>query len=130
MAWSLGVARALPVTFFRLARQHTAHLVELMADDAASHRAGRLSLAGALLTVASGPAAEAGLAVGGPGSARRVRRMLAPASPLGAGRNLAAAVLAGSVALAPLALAATPVLDTMSMASCPPAGKSPPACTS
>jgi Zn-dependent protease with chaperone function len=107
----LGLARALALAFpavslFRTASDETARLIELRADDAAAARSGRLTVAGALLAVASGgislsPAVA--LAAGGAGAAARVRRLIPPPKPLGSARTAA-----GSFALA--ALFALPVL--------------------
>ncbi|XAS67011.1 M56 family metallopeptidase [Micrococcaceae bacterium Sec5.7] len=102
----LSLSRALAAAFpalrlFRDAAEETARLVELRADDVAASRTDRLTVAGALLAVASGSAGHAvpsvALAAGGAGAAARVRRLIPPPSPLGRAH---AAV--GSVAVAVL----------------------------
>ncbi|MDI3195229.1 M56 family metallopeptidase [Pseudarthrobacter sp. AL07] len=107
----LGLARALASAFpavalFRTAAEETARLIELRADDAAAARSGRLTVAAALLAVATGSIALApavALAAGGAGAAARVRRLIPPHQPLGSARTAA-----GSLAVA--ALFALPVL--------------------
>lgn len=108
----LGMAGAMAAAFpavaaFRSAAAETARLIELRADDAAAERAGRLTLASALLAVASGrhghAVPSAALAAGGSGAGARIRRLIPPRSPLGRARTAA-----GSMSLA--LLLALPVL--------------------
>lgn len=107
LGFSRGLASAFPgIALFRLACAETARLIELRADDAAAARSGRLTVAGALLAVASPgktPLPTVALAAGGDGAAARVRRLIPPHNPLGRARTAA-----GSLAVA--ALFALPVL--------------------
>ncbi|MGH7753644.1 MAG: M56 family metallopeptidase [Gemmatimonadales bacterium] len=102
----LTLSRALAAAFpalrlFRDAAGETARLVELRADDVAASRTDRLTVAGALLAVASGGAGHAvpsvALAAGGADAAARVRRLIPPNNPLGR-----AQAAAGSLAVAVL----------------------------
>ncbi|MCU6481804.1 M56 family metallopeptidase [Arthrobacter sp. A2-55] len=107
LTFSAAIATAFPaVKLFRDAAAETARLVELRADDVATDRTDRLTVAGALLAVASHgtPAVPVGaMAAGGAGAAARVRRLIPPRRPLGR-----AQATAGSLAVA--VLLALPVL--------------------
>lgn len=83
-------------------------LVELLADDAAVRAAGPTPLARALVTCASGRAPAGALAVGGPTTVLRVRRL----SGSGNSRTLSAAAYtaAAAVLLVPTAALAVPWL--------------------
>jgi len=101
----LTLSRAFETAFaglkvFRYAASETARLVELRADDVASDRTDRLTVAAALLAVTSktSPSMPSmALAAGGSGTGARVRRLIPPANPLGrfqvAATSLALAVL-------------------------------------
>ena len=79
--------------FFAIAVRQIGDLVEVAADDAAIRREHRLTLAGALLAVATAQVPAGALAPGGPTAAQRIRRLVDPAaqpSPAGAHTTLAA----------------------------------------
>lgn len=88
-----------------LAREQTARLVEMRADDVAARRHGRQAVAEALLSLAdlSGPPGV--LAATGVTTAARVVRL---ASPVGT-RRVRAAACDGALAVATLAMALSPV---------------------
>ncbi|MDJ0325181.1 M48 family metalloprotease [Cryobacterium sp. PH31-AA6] len=87
LAFSMALAAAFAgLPPFRIAADETARLVELRADDVASARTHRLTVAAALLSVVSAaphtvPAAALG--AGGAGAGARVRRLLPPRRPVG-----------------------------------------------
>ncbi|MES2092891.1 MAG: M56 family metallopeptidase [Actinomycetota bacterium] len=119
---ALAFSVALAVAFaglapFRTAAAETARLVELRADDVAAARTHRLTIAAALLAVASVaphavPAASLGAA--GVGAGARVRRLLPPGDPVGrflvSVLSLSAALLLAAPALV-LGLTATKTDD-------------------
>lgn len=127
----LSLSRALAAAFprlrlFRDAAAETARLIELRADDVAASRTDRLTLAGALLAVASGKAGapSAALAAGGPGAGARVRRLLPPDNPLSR-VQAAAGSLAVAVLLAlPLLVFGGPAAAAAQHSLCPDAGAS------
>jgi Zn-dependent protease with chaperone function len=86
-------------------------LVELLADDAAVRAAGPTPLARALVTCASGRTPAGALAVGGPSTVLRIRRL----SGRGNSRTLAAAVYASAAAvlLVPTVALAVPWLTEL-----------------
>jgi Zn-dependent protease with chaperone function len=67
-----------PVRFFAVAAQQVSDLVEVAADDAATRRASRLTLAAALLAVASADAPAWALGVGGSAATQRINRLIDP----------------------------------------------------
>ena len=104
-----ALSRAFPaVTFFDLAAQETARLVEVLADDTAARRHGRRTVAEALLRLACGRIPAAALGAGGAGVLPRVQRLLAPA-PVTAGQRLRWAAALAVVAGAPLIGVVAPV---------------------
>ncbi|HEV2637799.1 MAG TPA: M56 family metallopeptidase [Actinocrinis sp.] len=83
LAAAAALTRALPhVRAMAVAREQIALLVEMVADDVASAQADRLTVADALLTLASSPAPVAALGAAGTTSAVRIRRLIA-AEPVG-----------------------------------------------
>lgn len=89
------------VTGFRLARDHVARLVEMIADDAAVRRFGTEAVSGALLRLgAFGPVGL--LNAGGPGVFARVERLL--------DTRRASTLLQTSVAMLTLAILALPIV--------------------
>ncbi|SBW28742.1 Peptidase M48 [Candidatus Protofrankia californiensis] len=113
-------ARAFPaVPLFTTAHREIIRLVELAADDAATRRHARLSVAAALAALASSASPGAGLAAGGPTALGRVRRLLQPAHPLGVARTAIGAALVAAVLLTPLVVAAAPAWAAAHTASCP-----------
>ncbi|WP_143590114.1 M56 family metallopeptidase [Thermoactinospora rubra] len=101
-----AMARAFPrVPLFDRARSEVARLVELLADDVAARRHPRLHLAAALVRLATGRPPAFALGAGGGTAITRLRRLLAPESPLSrherwAGMAVVAALLAGPAAVA------------------------------
>jgi Peptidase family M48 len=67
-----------PVRFFAVAAQQVSDLVEVAADDAATRRASRLTLAAALLAVATADAPAWALGVGGSAATQRINRLIDP----------------------------------------------------
>jgi Zn-dependent protease with chaperone function len=107
---------AMHTAFPRFVRSATALdsaqlLVELLADDAAVRAAGPTPLARALVTCASGRTPTGALALGGPSTVLRVRRL----SGRGNSRTLAAAAYAAaaSVLVVPTAALAVPWLTEL-----------------
>ncbi|MBO1269677.1 M56 family metallopeptidase [Arthrobacter cavernae] len=129
----LGLSRALASAFpavalFRLAAEETARLVELRADDAAAARSGRLTVAGALLAVASGGIAHlspaVALAAGGSGAAARVRRLIPPNNPLGRARTAAGLFAVAALFALPVLLLGGPAAAAAGHNLCPDANAS------
>ena len=103
--------------FFALAARQIGDLVEVAADDAATRREHRLTLAGALLAVATAGVPAGALGAGGTAAAQRIRRLIdPPGRPSPARRALTSVTLA---AVSVLALAA-PALALITITHCPP----------
>ena len=123
----LGFSRALAAAFpgialFRLASTETARLIELRADDAAAARSGRLTVAGALLAVASPgktPLPAVALAAGGAGAAARVRRLIPPHNPLGRARTAAGSLAVAALFTLPVLLLGGPAAAAAGQNLCP-----------
>ncbi len=120
----LGTAAALHRAFprvplFAQAHEEIARLVELVADDAAACRYGRLPVAAAMVTMAGGAAPSMALAAGGAGALERVRRLVEPARPLGPRTVLAGSALALAVLVIPAVVVVTPALAAARMPACP-----------
>ena len=121
----LAVADALPRAFpgvgaFREARSALGRLVEMLADDAAAQRSDRLTVATALVRLAEhGMTPVAALGAGGESSLGRVRRLVAPARPLGTGRIMLATVGVGALLALPLFFAVAPASAAGDMPPCP-----------
>lgn len=106
-----GLAAAFPrVPLLAAARPEIGYLVELIADDAAARRVGRLPVAAALVRVAGPHAPAAALAAGATAAAARVRRLLNPPATLGRGAGLVVALAALALLAGPLALTVAPTL--------------------
>ena len=89
----------------------------MAADDAAIRREHRLTLAGALLAVASAGVPAGALGAGGTAAAQRIRRLIdPPGRPSPARRALTSATLA---AVSIVALTA-PALALITITHCPP----------
>ena len=102
--------------FFATAARQIGELIEVAADDAAIRRQHRLTLAGALLAVATAGVPAGALGAGGTAAAQRVRRLIdPPGRPSPARRVLTSATLA---AVSILALAA-PALTLITITHCP-----------
>jgi hypothetical protein len=105
-----ALQRAFPgIRAFREARSTLGRLVELLADDAAAKRSDRLTVATALVRLAEhGITPVAALGAGGESSLGRVRRLVAPASPLGTGRVMLSTLGVGALLALPLFFAVAP----------------------
>ena len=111
MATAAGLLHAFPrVGLFRFAHEELGRLVELLADDAAARRSARLTIATALVRLAEASAPAAALGAGGSTALQRVRRLVAPARPLGAVRTLLCGVAIAALMLAPVAVVTAPAL--------------------
>jgi Zn-dependent protease with chaperone function len=105
------------IGFFTIAARQVSELIEVAADDAAIRREHRLTLAGALLAVATAGVPTGALGAGGTAAAQRIRRLIdPPGKPSPARRALTSATLA---AVSILALAA-PALALITITHCPP----------
>ena len=119
VAGAAALVRALPIVpLFAVAHEEVCRLVELLADDAAGRHHGRKSVAGALAHLAGVSPPKVGLAAGGPSAVARVRRLRAPAHPLGLVQRLAGSALVTLVLCMPLALVAGPVVGALESAYC------------
>jgi Zn-dependent protease with chaperone function len=120
LAGADALARAFPmVRLYGAARSDIARLLELAADDAASRRHPRLSVAAALAVLAGGGPQKVGLAAGGPTSLERMHRLLAPANPLGPARTTAGGALAVLLLVLPMVIAIGPLLGLGHALYCP-----------
>jgi Zn-dependent protease with chaperone function len=104
--WLLGVSwllrRAFPrVPVFTHTARETTRLVEMCADDAATHRHSRLALARALVAMAGPVPAMGALPAAGGDAADRLRRLLDPPRPLPVAASGLLAVGFGALPLLP-----------------------------
>lgn len=114
-----AVRAAFPfVPAFVWAEGEVGRLVEMLADDAAARHTDRLTLATALVRLAGSATPAGALAAGGQTALVRVRRLAAPAEPLGTVRVTATLLMVAAVALVPLALTVSPALVAMSADYC------------
>lgn len=112
-----GLARAFPrVPLFRDAHHQIERLVELVADDTASERHGRVPVAAAMAALAGAVTPSAALAAGGCTALSRARRLLAPRRPLSTGSVVAGFALTAAIAVLPTAVATAPAV--VHMATC------------
>ena len=96
------------VGFFAVAARQIAYLVEIAADDAAGRRAPRLTVASALLVVATAGVPAGALGAGGSAAAHRIQRLIYPPSRDSRARRAVtclALVTAATLAIAVIALA-------------------------
>ena len=120
LAGADALARAFPmVGLFGTAQSEIGRLLELAADDAASRRHPRLSVAAGLAVLAGGGPQKVGLAAGGPTALERMHRLLAPANPLGPARTMAGGALVVLLLLVPVAIAIGPLLELGHALYCP-----------
>lgn len=120
LAAAAAAEQAFPgVPVFRQARIQTTRLVEMLADDIATRRSDRLTLATALVELADGSAPKAALGAGGDAAIVRVRRLVAPADPVGAPTMALLAVLTVGVLAAPALILAAPALAGVAADYCP-----------
>jgi Zn-dependent protease with chaperone function len=92
-----------------------ARLVEMHADDAATHTSDPRSLAAALVVLATGASPAPALAASATDSVQRIHRLLRPAEPLGQARRQVLRATAASLALTPVVLALTPALLALAL---------------
>lgn len=113
--------RAFPgVAAFREARDALRPLVELLADDAAAREGDRMTVATALVRLSEHAATpRVALGAGGESALLRVRRLVAPARPLGLRRSGLVALATAFLLAAPVALAVTPATAAVTMPPCP-----------
>jgi Zn-dependent protease with chaperone function len=104
--------------FFALAARQVAYLVEVAADDAAARRAPRLTVASALLAVASAGVPAEALGAGGSAAAQRIQRLIDP-PPRDSGTRRAVTCIA--LATVATLTVATIVLAYVTIVRCPPA---------
>ena len=119
LALAVALRRAFPgVGFFAVAARQVAYLVEVAADDAAARRAPRLTVASALLAVATAGVPAGALGAGGSAAARRIQRLIdPPPRDSGARRAVTCIALAAAATLAVAAI----VLACVTIVRCPPA---------
>lgn len=106
------------VPFFTTAASEISCLVEMAADDAAARRAHRLTLAGALLTLAEARVPAGALGAGGTAGAQRIQRLIDSPLPPSRGRRAAISVLA--LIAAPAIAFSAPALALLTISHCPP----------
>jgi hypothetical protein len=123
------LARAFPrVAAFRVAETECARLIEMAADDAASAATARLTVAGALLALSSGPgvprrhgsqgAPTALLAAVGTTTSFRIRRLIADPPPPSRRLRFAGGTGIGALLLLPLFLAVAPEITSLAERHC------------
>ncbi len=94
------------VRSFTIGAEHVTYLVEVAADDAAVRQTPRLTVAAALLAVASAGTPAGALGAGGRAAAQRIERLIDPPHQHGRARqSLTYVALAAAAALAITALA-------------------------
>ncbi len=120
LATSAALQRAFPqVPALRDAHRELTRLVEMLADDVAARRNDRLTIATALVRLAEVSAPVAALGAGGSTSLTRVRRLVAPAHPLGTTRSVIAALATAALLLTPVAVVAAPTVIAATADLCP-----------
>lgn len=121
-----ALERAFPrVPVFRHARGEVTRLVEMAADDVAVGRGDRLTVATAVVRLAEASTPPATLAAGGSTAMTRVRRLVAPARPLGTMRSMIMTLAAASILAVPVAIVAAPATVAATAALCPLDGPQP-----
>jgi hypothetical protein len=118
LALAVTLQRAFPrVGFFAVAARQVAYLVEIAADDAAVRWAPRLTVASALLAVATAGVPAGALGAGGSAAAQRIQRLInPPPQDSRARRAVTYTALTAAAALATVAFAVAFVTIT----TCPP----------
>ncbi|WP_395107647.1 M56 family metallopeptidase [Actinomadura sp. SCN-SB] len=108
---SRALSRAFPaVPLFEAARDEITRLIELLADDMAARHHNRTTLAAALVTVATGQAPAAAMGAGGATALLRVRRLLAPHTPLSRVAQFTGGFGVALLLTLPITLAANPAI--------------------
>ena len=107
LALMVALQRAFPPAgFFGAAARQVSYLVEIAADDAAVRQAPRLTVASALLAVATAGVPAGALGAGGSAAAQRIQRLInPPPRPSRAGQAVTYAALTASAAPAVAVLA-------------------------
>lgn len=119
-AAAAALERAFPrITAFRVAHGELARLVEMLADDVAVRGNDRLTVATALVRLAEASTPAAALGAGGSTSLARVRRLVAPAQPLGLARSALTALATAAVFATPIAVATAPAVIAATADLCP-----------
>ncbi|WP_205302621.1 M56 family metallopeptidase [Nonomuraea montanisoli] len=114
LAFGETFARAFPgMPLFERGRAELARLVELLADDLAARRHPRVLIASALVRLATGRAPAFTLGAGGESALARVRRLLAPAPPLGRGERVTGALAVGVLLAGPAVTGLAPGLASL-----------------
>ena len=117
---SAALQRAFPqVPALRDAHRELTRLVEMLADDVAARRNDRLTIATALVSLAEVSAPGVALGAGGSTSLTRVRRLVAPAHPLGTTRSAIAVMATAALLLTPVAVVAAPTVVAATSDLCP-----------
>src|ERR1039458_4994941 len=106
------------VRVFAAAAGQISCLVEMAADDAAGRRAHRLTLAGALLTLAAARVPAGALGAGGTAGAQRIQRLID--SPRSASMRRQVATSALALIAAPAVAFSAPVLALVAISHCAP----------
>lgn len=110
---------------FRYAASETARLVELRADDVASRRTDRLTVAAALLAVTTHKTSRSvpsmALAAGGNGAGARIRRLIPPANPLGRIQVVTACLAVTALLVLPVLVLGGPAAAATQQNLCPQA---------
>lgn len=116
-----SLQRAFPrVAAFRTARTELGRLVEMLADDNAARQSDRTTVATALVRLAEhGMTPVTALGAGGESALSRVRRLISPVRPLGAGRTTLAALALGILVAVPVFVAIAPASAAPPMPPCP-----------
>lgn len=117
-----ALQRAVPrLSAFRIAYTEMSALVEMAADDDAVRSSPRLTVATALVRLAEQSNTPlTALAAGGGTAVTRVRRLVAPANPLGPARTAVAGMAAAAALVLPLFILAAPAATTTQHLLCPP----------
>ncbi len=120
LAGARGLQRAFPVLpCFGLAQVAVARLIEMLADDEATRRCPRLTVATALVALAGSAVPSPALSASGPTASARVRRLAAPARPLGLLRTSLAALFLAAAFVVPVAVSVAPALAVAGSDYCP-----------
>jgi len=120
LAAAAALHRAFPrMPVFQDAHGELTRLVEMLADDVAARRNDRLTIATALVHLAEASAPATALGAGGSTSLARVRRLVAPAQPLGATRSVLAGLATAALLATPVAVVAYPAVVAVTSGLCP-----------
>jgi Zn-dependent protease with chaperone function len=120
IAGALALTAAFPrIRVFRAAQEEIVRLVELLADDAATRRTDRLTVAEALLALAGGSPAGALAAGGGSAAAARVRRLIAGHRPVARARRVLGSLAIAGLLTVPVLLLAAPAAMALGSHYCP-----------